>query len=148
MELHNISYLWIHSFFKWSLSFFSISLGYIHCTERFIMTILNSFTLYIIHLTLHFHKPLPTSLKQEISSFYFVFAYEVHQPYSFIFISSIHLHSHKHPLNVPILQSSLSFLIPKSMFKGVSQVSPLWMYFTLAISTLHYSPFLLTAISE
>jgi hypothetical protein len=63
--------------------------------------------------------------------------YEVHQPYTLIFISFIHP-----PLSsgtslshtIPILQSCLSLLIFKLVFKGVSQCTP-------AVGVLYFGPF-------
>jgi hypothetical protein len=45
-----------------------------------------------------------------------------------------HLHLFHSPSSwhtAPILQSCLSLLIAKSMFKEVSRCTPLWVYFTL-----------------
>jgi hypothetical protein len=60
--------------------------------------------------------------------FYLVYVYEAYQPYSLTFISSIHS-----PI-VAIFQFSLSLLIPKSMFQGVSRCFH-------TVSTLHFGQF-------
>jgi hypothetical protein len=71
-------------------------------------------------------RPLPCShLKelQEVSLFYFIQVYEVHQSYSLTLIPFIHPPPFQKylPPTVSILQSCLLLLIFKSMFKGVSQ---------------------------
>jgi hypothetical protein len=64
---------------------------------------------------------------------------KAHQPYSLTFISFVHSSpSHKYPPHtVPILQSCLSFLIPKKMFGGVSQCIP-------AVNILYFDQFSLS----
>jgi hypothetical protein len=109
------------------------------------MKIPNSSTVYF------FRRPplsstgnsFPPFLKQlqDVSSFYFVYEYEVHQPYFFTFISFIHLpFSQISPSTAPILQSCLSLLIPKPMFTGVFQSIPgvSKLYFG-QLNFLHYS---------
>jgi hypothetical protein len=74
--------------------------------------------------------------------FYFVQVYEVHPPYSLTFISSIHLPLPQAlPHTVPILQSCLSLLVLKSMFKGVYQCIPAVSIFYFGLfNPFHYSP--------
>jgi hypothetical protein len=72
-------------------------------------------------------NPSPPHLKQlwEVSSFYFMYVYEAHRPYSLTFIS-IHLPlPTSTPHTVPILQSGFSLLMPKSVFKGFLRSIPL-----------------------
>jgi hypothetical protein len=83
--------------------------------------------------------------------FYFVYVYEVHQPHSLTFLSFIHpplFTSTSLTHTVPILKSCLSLLIPKSVFKGVSQCIPAVgvLYFGL-FNSFHYSPLLLLSHS-
>jgi hypothetical protein len=102
-------------------TFFFFLLGYICCTGNSLWQF--GIGLHCTLVRCPFHHPLDPSLPhikqlQEVSLFYFVYANEAHQPYSFTFTSSIHL---PFPINtpsptVPILQSCLLLLIPNSMF--------------------------------
>jgi hypothetical protein len=130
---------YIHSYlcnFKacWLLLFPSFLLGYIHCTGGSIATIPNRLALYIDQIPpISTLTPDPSHLKQlqEIELFYFIYVYEDHQPYSLTFIRPPHL------AQVPphtILQSCLSSLIPKLLFKRVSQYIP-------AVNILYFAQF-------
>jgi hypothetical protein len=67
--------------------------------------------------------PLRLKQLQEVSLFYFVYVYEAHQSFSLTFISSIpSLPPTKNPLkHCTYFKVYLSLLIPKSMFKEISQ---------------------------
>jgi hypothetical protein len=108
------------------LSLFSILLGYIHCIGGIHCG--NSKWPYIVHcLNCHLHYlPLSTPNKAIARDFIIVFHICIWNP------STICTHFHLlhwpsssynfDPHTVPILKSCLSFLIPKSVFKGVSQL--------------------------
>jgi hypothetical protein len=99
--------------------------GGIHCD--------NSKQAYIVHRLDHPPSPnlLSTPLKTitRVSLFY-----EVHQPYSLTLIFFVHPPTSTPSHTVPILQSCLSLLIAKLMFKGVSQCIP-------TVSILYFGPF-------
>jgi hypothetical protein len=102
------------------------------------VTVPNKLILYIGYITPTFSllNPLPAPLKQlqEICSV----SYEVHQLFTLTLVFIHPLPSHKYPpmhiYTVPVLQSCLSLLISKSMFKGVSQCIP-------AMSILYFGLF-------
>jgi hypothetical protein len=84
--------------------------------------------------------PLPARLKATARGFIvlFICVCEVYPPYSLTLISFTHFcppTSAPHTHTVLVLQSCLSLLIPKSVFKGVSQCVPLWDFFTVVSST-------------
>jgi hypothetical protein len=104
-----------------------------------------------VHTVHQFHHPIicPTipstphwKQLQEVSLFYFMQVYELHQPYILPLISFIPLpfvtpHTH----TVPVLQSCFSWLIFELIFKGVSQCLPAVgiLYFG-SVNPFHYSP--------
>jgi hypothetical protein len=74
---------------------------------------------------------------QKIWLFYFVYLYEALQPYSFTFISSIHLPlPHKYPPPLHLFYSLIfHFQFPSQSSKGFLYVFVLWLYFVVVSST-------------
>jgi hypothetical protein len=110
--------------------FFLILLAYIHCTRGDSLRQSQIALHYTLVRSLPPAPPSTTSLPhlkqlQEVPSFYFIYVYKAHQPYSLTFISSIHLPPPTSiPPTIPILWTCLWFLISKSTFKGVSWCIP------------------------
>jgi hypothetical protein len=108
----------------WFSIFSSFLLQYIHCTGGFIVTIQNRFTLFTGLINPTIYKPIHTHLLlgplkqlQQVSLFHFIHAYEVHQPCSHTFISSITLSSsHNHPTHTLYLLYSPVLLLIQSFF--------------------------------
>jgi hypothetical protein len=88
------------------------------------VTIPTRITLHIGYMAPTLSSPPHLKHLQEVAPFYFVCVYEVYQPHSLIFIHLPLLTSPPHTYIVPVSQSCLSILIPKSVFKGVSQCIP------------------------
>jgi hypothetical protein len=110
----------------------------------------NNFTHLLVrsppHLPCPHHcptTPSPHHLRQlqEISSFCFMYVYEVHQPYSLTLISSIlPPPSHKYPLPAHThctCFTVLSFVIRSKV--SVKRDFSMWVYFFAQFNSFHYS---------